>query len=50
MEYKYKRSKYKSIQNILTKVDCIYTFTRSAIDEKYVYIQKTIEKERPLKK
>ena len=35
------QSKYKSIQWMLTKADIVYTFTRSRIDEKYVYIQKT---------
>ncbi len=32
--------KNKSIQWILTKSDIFYTFTRSRIDDKYVYIQK----------
>ena len=32
--------KDKSIQWILTKADIVYTFTRSRIDDKYVYIQK----------
>ena len=32
--------KYKSIQWILTKADMVYTFTRSRIDDKYVFIQK----------
>ena len=30
----------KSMQWILTKADMVYTFTRSRIDDKYVYIQK----------
>ena len=34
------QSKYKSIQWILTKADNVYTFTRSRINDKYVYIQK----------
>ena len=34
------QSKYKSIKWILTKADIVYTFTRSRIDDKYVYIQK----------
>ena len=34
------QSKKKSIQWILTKADVVYTFTRSRIDDKYVYIQK----------
>ena len=33
-------SKYKSIEWVLTKADNVYTFTRSRIDDKYVYIQK----------
>ena len=32
--------KYKSIKWMLTKADIVYTFTRSRIDDKYVYIQK----------
>jgi len=34
------QSKYKSIQWMLSKADIVYTFTRSRIDDKYVYIQK----------
>ena len=34
------KSKYKSIQWMLTKADIVYTFTRSRINDKYVYIQK----------
>ena len=30
----------KSIKWLLTKYDVVYTFTRSRIDNKYVYIQK----------
>ena len=32
--------KHRSIQWILTKADNVYTFTRSRINDKYVYIQK----------
>ncbi len=34
------QNKYKSIKWMLTKADIVYTFTRSRIDDKYVYIQK----------
>ena len=34
------RKKYNSIQWVLTKADVVYTFTRSRINNKYVYIQK----------
>ena len=34
------QSKYKSIHWTLTKADIVYTFTRSRLDNKYVYIQK----------
>ena len=34
------QEKYKSIQWILAKAGIVYTFTRSRIDDKYVYIQK----------
>ena len=34
------KSKYKSIHWMLTKSDMVYTFTRSRINDKYVYIQK----------
>ena len=45
MGYKYQRSKYKSIQKIQTKEDCIYTFTRSPIDEKLcIHIKKLRKK------
>ena len=37
-------SKNRSIQWILTKADMVYTFTRSRINDKYVYIQKNDEK------
>ena len=32
--------KNKSIQWMLTKADIVYKFTRSRIDDRYVYIQK----------
>ena len=32
--------KYKSIPSVLTKADIVYTFTRSRIDDKYVYTKK----------
>tara|TARA_B100000214_G_C23418272_1_gene379180 strand:+ start:167 stop:418 length:252 start_codon:yes stop_codon:yes gene_type:complete len=41
--------KYKSIQWMLTKSDNVYTFTRSRIDDKYVYIQKNDEKRKAFK-
>ena len=41
--------KDKSIQWILTKADIVYTFTRSRINEKYVYIQKNDEEKRACK-
>ena len=34
------QDKYTSIQWMLTKADIVYTFTRSRINDKYVYIQK----------
>ena len=37
------QNKYKSIQWMLTKADMVYTFTRSRINKKYVYIQKNDE-------
>ena len=42
-DLKIHKSKYKSIQWVLTKADNVYTFTRSRINEKYVYIQKNNE-------
>ena len=33
-------NKYKSIQWMLSKADMVYTFTRSRINDRYVYIQK----------
>ena len=41
--------KYKSIQWILTKADMAFTFTRSRIDDKYVYIQKNDGKRKAFK-
>ena len=37
-------SKSKSIKWILSKADIVYTFSRSRINEKYVYIQKNDER------
>ena len=42
-------SKYKSIKWKLTKADIVYTFNRSRIDEKYVYIQKNNGKRKAFK-
>ena len=41
--------KYKSIPWVLTKADIVYTFTRSRIDDKYVYIQKNDGKRKAYK-
>ena len=41
--------KDKSIQWMLTKADIAYTFTRSRIDNKYVYIQKNDGKRKAFK-
>ena len=43
------QSKCKSIQWMLTKADIVYTFTRSRINDKYVYIQKNDEKKQVFK-
>ena len=43
------QSKYKSIQWMLTKADNVYTFTRSRIDDNYVYIQKNNGKRKAYK-
>ena len=43
------QNKYKSIQWMLTKSDMVYTFTRSRIDKKYVYIQKNDEESKAFK-
>ena len=42
-------SKYKSVKWKLTKADIVYTFNRSRIDEKYVYIQKNNGKRKAFK-
>ena len=34
------QTKHKSIQWMLSKADIVYTFTRSRIDENYIYIQR----------
>ena len=39
----------KSIQWMLTKADIVYTFTRSRINDKYVYIQKSDERKQAIK-
>ena len=43
------QSKYKSIKWMLSKSDIVYTFTRSRIDDKYVYIQKNNGKRKAFK-
>ena len=43
------QNKCKSIQWILTKADIAYTFTRSRINDKYVYIQKNDGKKKAYK-
>jgi len=43
------QSKNKSIQWMLTKADMVYTFTRSRINKKYVYIQKNDEERKAFK-
>ena len=43
------QSKNKSIEWILTKADIVYIFTRSRIDDKYVYIQKNDGKKKAFK-
>ena len=43
------RSKNRPIQWILTKADMVYTFTRSRINDKYVYIQKNDGKRKAIK-
>ena len=40
---------YKSIQWMLSKADIVYTFTRSRIDNNYVYIQKNDGKRKAYK-
>tara|TARA_X000000368_G_scaffold44662_1_gene32054 strand:+ start:239 stop:490 length:252 start_codon:yes stop_codon:yes gene_type:complete len=43
------KNNYKSIQWMLTKADNVYTFTRSRINDKYVYIQKNDGKRKAFK-
>ena len=42
-------AKHKSIRWMLSKADIAYTFTRSRIDDKYVYIQKNDGKRKAYK-
>ena len=42
-------SKNKSIQWMLSKADIVYTFTRSRINDNYVYIQKNDGKRKAYK-
>ena len=39
-DFNINQKKYKSIHWMLSKADIVYTFTRSRIDDNYVYIQK----------
>ncbi len=39
-DLKIDQNKYKSIQWMLSKADNVFTFTRSRLDDKYVFIQK----------
>ena len=43
------QSKYKSIQWILSKADIVYTFSRSSIDNNYVFIQRNGGKKKAYK-
>ena len=43
------QNKYKSIQWMLSKADIVYTFTRSRIDNNYVYIQRNDGKRKAYK-
>ena len=43
------RSKNNSIRWMLSKADSVYTFTRSRINDQYVYIQKNDGKRRAIK-
>ena len=43
------QSKYEPIQWMLSKADVVYTFTRSRIDNNYVYIQKNDGKRQAFK-
>ena len=48
-DLKVDQNKYKPVQWMLTKADTVYTFTRSRIDDKYVYIQKNDGKRKAIK-
>ncbi len=48
-DFKTDKNNYKQIQWMLTKADIVYTFTRSRIDDKYVYIQKNDGKRKAFK-
>tara|TARA_B100001029_G_scaffold155849_1_gene140895 strand:- start:369 stop:623 length:255 start_codon:yes stop_codon:yes gene_type:complete len=43
------QNRYKSIQWILTKADIVYSFKRSRLNEKYVYIQKNNGRRKAIK-
>ena len=43
------QNKEKSIHWMLRKADIVYTFTRSRINDKYVYIQKNDEERKAFK-
>ena len=45
----YDQHNFKSIKWMLTKADNVYTFTRSRIDDKYVYIQRNDGKRKAFK-
>ena len=48
-DLKIDQTKHKSIRWMLSKADIVYTFTRSRIDDKYVYIQKNDGKSKAFK-
>ena len=48
-DLKISQSNCKSIEWMLTKADIVYTFTRSRINDKYVYIQKNDGKKQAIK-
>ena len=48
-DLKNQKAKNNSIQWMLTKSDNVYTFTRSRIDNKYVYIQRNNGKRKAFK-
>tara|TARA_B100001029_G_C14830457_1_gene322703 strand:+ start:340 stop:591 length:252 start_codon:yes stop_codon:yes gene_type:complete len=48
-DLKNQKAKNNSIQWMLTKSDNVYTFTRSRIDNKYVYIQRNDGKRKAFK-